>query len=162
VALLTADVYAVDGGLLLPRGTRLIGAYKNRVALGDSRLAIAWDRLQLEGRTYDLPGLPATSPDGAAGLPGEVNNHTGLVFGRAALVSLIGAAAQLGQPRQSRVSSTLGNQEVLAGSVSTQLTSAATEFLNRAINVTPTVFIPAGSRLTVLTPYDLELAISNH
>jgi type IV secretory pathway VirB10-like protein len=157
VAHLTADVYSSDGRLVLPRGARLIGSYKNRVALGENRLAVAWDRLLVDGRSYDLPGLPSTSPDGAAGLPGEVNHHTGLVFGRAALLSLIGAGAQLGQTRQSRLGATLSNGEVATGSVAQQLSQAATEYLNRAVNVAPTIFIPAGARLTVLLPYDLEL-----
>lgn len=157
VAHLTADVYGSDGRLVLPRGARLIGSYKNRVALGENRLAVAWDRLLVDGRSYDLPGLPSTSPDGAAGLPGEVNHHTGLVFGRAALLSLIGAGAQLGQTRQSRLGATLSNGEVATGSVAQQLSQAATEYLNRAVNVAPTIFIPAGARLTVLLPYDLEL-----
>lgn len=158
VAQLRADVYAADGSLLLPKGTRLIGSYENRVSLGDHRLALAWDRIIVEGRSYDLPGLPSTSPDGAAGLPGEINNHTGLVFGRAALLSLIGAGAQLGQPRQSRLGAALGNREVIAGSVSQQLSQAATELLTKAIDVEPTINVPAGERLTVLLPYDLELS----
>ena len=157
VAHLTADVYSPEGTLVLPRGARLLGSYKNRVALGENRLAIAWDRLLVEGRSYEIPGLPSTSPDGAAGLPGSVNNHTGLVFGRAALLSLISAGSQLGQPRQSRLGASLGNGEVAAGAVSQQLSQAATEYLNRSVNVSPTLFIPAGARLTVLLPYDLEL-----
>jgi type IV secretory pathway VirB10-like protein len=157
VAHLTTDVYTPDGKLVLPRGTRLVGSYKNRVALGESRLAIAWDRLLVGGRSYEIPGLPSTSPDGAAGLPAEVNNHTGLVFGRAALLSLISAGSQLGQPRQSRLGPSLGTGEVATGSVSQQLSQAATEYLNRAVNVAPTLFLPAGARLTVLLPYDLEL-----
>jgi type IV secretory pathway VirB10-like protein len=160
VAFVTTDVFGADGALLLPRGARLIGSYKNRVALGDSRLAIAWDRILLNGRTYEIPGLPSTSPDGAAGASGEVNNHTALVFGRAAALSLIGAGAQLGQPRQSRLGATLSNGEVVSGSASQQLSQAASEYLNRAINVTPTISIPAGSRVTVLVPYDLELPSS--
>ncbi|HET9210142.1 MAG TPA: TrbI/VirB10 family protein [Thermoanaerobaculia bacterium] len=157
VAHVTADVYSPAGALVLPRGARLVGSYKNRVALGEHRLAVAWDRLLAGGKSYDLPGLPSTSPDGAAGLPGDVDLHTGLVFGRAALLSLIGAGSQLGQVRQSRLGASLGTGEVAAGSVAQQLSQAATEFLNRAVEVSPTIFVPAGTRLTVLLPYDLEL-----
>ena len=157
VAQLTTDVFSPEGRLVLPRGARLVGSYKNRVALGENRLAVAWDRLLVSGRSYELPGLPSTSPDGAAGLPGEVDHHTGLVFGRAALLSLIGAGAQLGQVRQSRLGASLGAGEVAAGSVAQQLSQAAAEYLNRAVNVAPTLFVPAGARLTVLLPADLEL-----
>jgi type IV secretory pathway VirB10-like protein len=158
VAHVTSDVHGRDGSVLLPRGSRLVGSYKNRVALGDNRVAIAWDRLEIDGRSYELPGLASTSPDGAAGLPGDVNNHTGLVFGRAALLSLIGAGAQLGQPSESRLGATLSNREQVSGSVSQQLSQAANEYLNRAVNVAPTLTIPAGARVTVLLPFDLELA----
>jgi type IV secretion system protein VirB10 len=155
---LTDDVYGLDGSLVLPKGTRFIGSYANRVALGDNRLALAWDRVQLPGGTsFKVPGLPSTSSDGAAGLPGSVNNHTALVFGRAALLSLIGAGAQLGQPRQSRLGATLSASEVTAGSASQQLSQAGTAYLNRAIDVTPTLTVPAGTELSVLVPYDLDL-----
>jgi type IV secretion system protein VirB10 len=127
------------------------------VALGGNRLAIAWDRLEIGGRSYPVPGLPSTSPDGAAGLPGRVDNHTGLVFGRAALLSLIGAASQLGQPRESRLGASLRAGEVAAGSVSQQLSQAANEYLHRAVDVSPTLFVPAGARVTVLLPYDVVL-----
>ncbi len=157
VAHVTSDILAVDGSVLLPRGARLVGSYRNRVALGENRIAIAWDRLQVGGRSYDIPGLASTSPDGAAGLPGDVNNHTALVFGRAALLSLVGAGAQLGQPSQSRLGASLSSRELIAGSVSQQLSQAANEYLNHAVNVTPTLTIPAGARVTVLLPYDLEL-----
>ncbi len=157
VAHVAADILATDGSVLLPRGARLVGSYKNRVALGENRIAIAWDRVQFDGRSYDIPGLASTSPDGAAGLPGDVNNHTALVFGRAALLSLIGAGAQLGQPSQSRLGAALSSRELIAGSVSQQLSQAANEYLSRAVNVAPTLTIPAGARVTVLLPYDLEL-----
>lgn len=158
VAHLLDDVYGSDGSLVLPKGTRLIGSYANRVPLGDNRLELAWDRVQLpNGPSFKVPGLPSTSSDGATGIPGAVNNHTGLVFGRAALLSLISAGTQLGQPRQSRLGATLSSGELVAGSASQQFSQAGTAYLNRAIDVAPTLTVPAGTELTVLVPYDLDL-----
>jgi type IV secretion system protein VirB10 len=156
---LTGNTYAADGSILLPKGTRLVGSYQNRVSLGKRRLAVAWDRLIVAGRSYDLAGLPSTSPDGATGLPGSVNHHTALVFGRAALLSVISAGAQLGQPRRSRTGATLTDREILAGSVSDELSQAAADLLNRAVDVEPTIHIPSGTRVTVFLPYDLELPL---
>jgi type IV secretory pathway VirB10-like protein len=159
VAHLTADVYAADGSLVLPKGTRLIGSYQSRVSLGDHRLAVGWDRLVLPGGTsFKIPSLPATSADGAAGVPGNVNNHGLLVFGRAALLSLINAGSQLGQPRQARLGATYTNGEIVAGASTQQLSQVSADYLNRAVDASPTIFIPAGQSLTAILPYDLELS----
>ncbi len=159
VAHLTADVYGDDGSLVLPKGTRLIGSYQSRVSLGDHRLAVGWDRLVLPGGTsFKIPSLPATSADGAAGVPGNVNNHGFLLFGRAALLSLINAGSQLGQPRQGRLGATYSNGEIVAGASTQQLSQVSADYLNRAVDVSPTIFIPAGQSLTAILPYDLELS----
>jgi type IV secretion system protein VirB10 len=110
------------------------------------------------GRTYQFPGLPGTDLNGAAGVRGDVNNHTALVFGRATLLSLIGAGAKLSQPTRSRTSLTLTDRELLTSSVADQLNAAAAEYLNRAVNIAPTISVPAGTSFKVLLPYNLTLS----
>lgn len=160
-AQVSSDVWDARGrgSVLIPAGTRLIGSYKNQVSVGDSRVAIVWNRLALGSRTLDLPALPAAAIDGSAGQPGSVNNHSLLVFGRAALLSLISAGAQLSQPRRSRNDLEFSNGQVIAGAAGQELSSAGTEFLKRAVNVAPTITVPAGTNITVLLPADLPLPL---
>ncbi len=158
VAHLVNDVHAADGSVLLPKGTKLIGSYTSLVSLGNNRLQLGWDRIQLpNGVSLKVPAVPSATPDGAAGVHGDVNNHSGLVFGRAALLSVISAGAQLSQPRQSRLGASLGAGEVAIGAGSQQFSQAGTALLQRAIDVTPTITIPVGTALSALLPYDLDL-----
>lgn len=158
VAQISLDVRDRFGRILIPRGSRLVGSYGNALSLGDRRIAIAWDRLIVRGHTYQFPGLPGVDLSGAAGVRGDVNNHTALVFGRATLLSLIGAGAKLSQPTRSRASLTLTDREVLTSSVADQLNAAAVEYLNRAVNIAPTITVPAGTAFKVLLPYNLTLS----
>jgi len=156
-AQVSADNLDARGRVLIPRGSRLFGTYANQVALGDSRVAILWTRLQIQGKTFNLPNLATAAPDGSSGQPGSVNHHSGLVFGRAVLLSLISAGAQLGQPRRSRSDVQFSTGEIVAGAATQELTSTSNEYLKKSISVTPTIEVPAGSPITVLLPSDLTL-----
>lgn len=158
VALVTRDVHSPRGRLLLPKGTRLLGSPSNQISPGERRLAIAWNRILLSDRLYSLPNLASSDSDGAAGLRGDVDNHTFAVLGRATLLSLLGAAAQLGQPRSDRTSTTLTDQEIAAGAVSRQLTAAASDYVRRAIDIAPTITVDAGTTFKLVLPFDLVLA----
>ena len=156
-AQISTDNLDVRGRVLIPRGSRLFGTYENQVSLGDSRVAIVWSRLQIHGRTVDLPKISTAAPDGSTGQPGSVDHHSGLVFGRAVLLSLISAGAQLGQPRRGRSDIQFSNGEIIAGAGTQELTTTSNEYLKKSISVTPTIEVPAGSPITVLLPSDLSL-----
>ena len=105
LAQITRNVYdSQQRFLLIPRGTKVIGRYDDQVALGQSRVLIAWTRLILpDGRSLSLPGLPTKDLRGAAGLRDKVDNHYRRLYGQATLLSIVGAGAQLSQPQQSSV-----------------------------------------------------------
>jgi type IV secretory pathway VirB10-like protein len=88
--------------LLVPKGSKLLGKYEDRVAVGQNRLLVAWSRVIFpDGRSVNLPGLETKDENGAGGLYDEVDRHTRQVFGTATLLSLISAGVQLSQPRGS-------------------------------------------------------------
>src|SRR5207245_1062226 len=85
---------------LIPKGARLIGTYDNQVAAGEDRLLVAWTRLILpDGRSLRLPGLALKDLAGQTGAQGRVDTHWQRVFGKAVMLSAIGAGAQLRQPQ---------------------------------------------------------------
>src|SRR3546814_8883786 len=65
-AQVTQNVFdsATGRALLIPQGSRLIGAYESKIAAGQNRVLLAWDRLILPGgRSIDLvrqPGADAS------------------------------------------------------------------------------------------------------
>lgn len=143
--------------VLIPQGSRLLGEYSSAVAYGDSRLLLAWKRLILpDGTSYLLQNAPATDPAGAAGLPGEVNNHWGRLVGSALLLSAISAGTQLSQTpsrSDSRLSPTAS--EIAAAALGQELGSASTSLLRRELQVKPTIRVQAGSLFHVEATADL-------
>ena len=95
--LVTNPIYSHDGGIvLIPAGSRVLGHTKPVQAFGESRLAVAFDRLILpDGRTYPLDQFTGLNQIGDAGLRDQVNQHYASTFGASAAIGLISGLAQL-------------------------------------------------------------------
>src|SRR5208337_953708 len=79
VAQVTENVYdtATGRALLIPQGSRLIGAYDSVVAFGQSRALLVWQRIVMpDGSSIQIDNLPATDAAGYAGLEDGVDYHT--------------------------------------------------------------------------------------
>jgi type IV secretion system protein VirB10 len=159
VAQVTRDVFDRDQRqVVIPRGSRLLGAYDSQVALGESRLLVAWSRVIFpDGSGLSFPGLPAATRAGEAGLPGSVDNHLARVFGSAVLLSVLGAGVQLSQPQESAAfGAAASTRQVAAAAVGQELSSVAIEILRRQLSVPPTIRIAAGTRFYVFLRGDVR------
>jgi type IV secretory pathway VirB10-like protein len=142
--------------ILIPKGSRLMCRYDDQVAAGQGRLLIAWTRLILpDGRSFTLPGLAAKDGQGQTGAKGDVDNHTARVFGRALLLSAIGAGAQLSQPRQASILAGPSPGQVAAGAVGQEMSNVALEVLRRGMDQPPTITLPQGATFNVFLNGDL-------
>lgn len=142
--------------LLIPKGSKLMCRYDDQVVAGQGRLLVAWTRLMLpDGRSMTLPGLALKDPQGQTGAKGDVDNHTRRVFGRALLLSAIGAGAQLSQPRQVTILAPPNTGQVMAGAVGQELSNVALEVLRRGMDQPPTITIPQGQTFNVFLNGDL-------
>ncbi|HZP45660.1 MAG TPA: TrbI/VirB10 family protein [Candidatus Binataceae bacterium] len=156
--------------LLIPQGSRLIGAYRNASAYGQERVQIAWRRLIFpNSASMDLPGMPGADQSGFAGFTDRVNNHYLATFGTAALMSLISAGQMVGQMAAFGGGGLYGpygyyqpNQWAMAGEMagsaaSGQLGSAGQQMLGSGMNRPPTIEIRPGYRFNVMVTSDLVL-----
>jgi type IV secretion system protein VirB10 len=142
--------------LLIPKGSKLMCRYDDQVVAGQGRLLVAWTRLLLpDGRSMSLPGLALKDARGVTGAKGDVDNHTRRVFGRALLLSAIGAGAQLSQPRQASILSAPSTGLVMAGAVGQVLSNVALEVIRRGMEQAPTITVPQGSAFNVFLNGDL-------
>ncbi len=143
--------------LLLPRGTKILGAYSTGLTAGQNRLAVAWTRLLLpDGRSIDVADLPAVDARGRSGLSDRVNHHTARIFGNALLLSLLSAGFQAAQPSSGELRISAG--ELAVQGASRELERAATELLRRGASIPPTVTIRAGTVFNVFLTGDLTFA----
>lgn len=155
--LVSTPVYSHDGRyVLIPAGSRVLGETKPVQGFGDTRLAVAFDRLMLpDGRTYRLDSFMGLNDIGDAGLRDQVNHHYRSTFGASAAVGLLtGFAQSLSSFGFNRGN---GGTVVIAGNVGDATAQATAQTMNRFLNRLPSVTIREGHRVKVYLTNDLEL-----
>jgi len=156
------NVYDTATGrhLLIPQGTRLLGAYESDVMFGQSRVLIAWQRLIFpDGKALDLGSMPGADSAGYSGFKDQVNNHYVRLFGNAFLMSGVTAAVTLSQDRNS--SSNNNNQrasDALSESMGQVFGNAIAQLISKNLNIAPTLEVRPGYRFNVIVTKDLVFA----
>jgi type IV secretion system protein VirB10 len=142
-AVVTRDVRAFDGEtVVIPRGAKLVGQYRNGVAAGQSRAFVVWTRLlRPDGVTIDL-GSPGVDDMGRGGLQGRTDQHFLQRFGAAILLSVVGGAT-------ARDGGT-----VVIGSAQ-DASHIAEIALNKQIDIPPTIKVAQGTPIRVFVARDL-------
>lgn len=154
-------VYSGDGGrLLLPPGTRVLGAY-TAGDLQQQRLAMVWDRIVTpDGIEVDLAN-PGVDDMGSAGHPGHYRAHWGSRIGAAMLISLLGDAVKFaGEQHGPRrdisfpASGTVVSQPFDSNTART-LQRVAEQAVSDATRRRPTLTLQPGARLNVYVMQDV-------
>jgi type IV secretory pathway VirB10-like protein len=159
---------ATGRSLLIPQGSRLIGAYENASTYGQQRVRIAWQRLIFPNTaSMDLPQMPGADKSGYSGFTDQVNNHYLATFGMAALMSLISAGEMVGQmatfgggagygaygyyqPNQWAMAS-----EMAGSAASGQFGSMGQQMIGNGMNRPATIEIRPGYEFNVMVTEDL-------
>jgi type IV secretion system protein VirB10 len=155
IAQVTAPVFdsATGEHVLIPQGARLIGRYDSRVAFGQDRALIVWDRLIMpDGASMVLEALPGADAGGYAGLSDRVDQHWGRLLLAGGLATFLGVGAELGQDsNDSDLIEALrdGGQESLA--------RVTQRIVDRNLNIQPTLRVRPGWPLRVIVTRDLVL-----
>lgn len=159
VAQVSRDVYdsRTESTVLVPKGTRLIGAYDDRIVPGQSRVLVAWTRMVFpDGRSVRLPGVEGVDAAGSAGVEGSVNDHLGHVFATAALMSGLSAGAQLSQPEAGGGTYAAPSAgQVAAGALGQEMSSVGMEVVRQGLSVKPTITVRGGAAVQVMLTQDV-------
>jgi len=157
------DVYDSRTGryLLIPKGSKLIGVYKNDVQSGQTRILVAWERLIFpDTSSIDLHEQVGADTEGYSGLGGKVDNHFSSVLAAALLSSVISAGLQLSQPQQGATISTLAvpsTGQLLAGGVGQQISQIGSQIVQKQLDMQPTIHVPRGYPFVVIVDRDMVL-----
>ncbi|EAL2933745.1 conjugal transfer protein TrbI [Campylobacter jejuni] len=159
LAQVTQNVYDTSTGkyLLIPQGTKVVGAYSSNIIYGQSRLLVAWNKLIFpNGDTLNIDSMQGTSQDGYTGFEDEVDNHYFRIFGSAFLLSSITAGIAL-----SDNSSTNGEKETASDKAISQaiqqMGQVASEMIRKNMNVSPTLKIRPGYKFNIFVTKDIIL-----
>jgi type IV secretion system protein VirB10 len=152
-AIVSEDVHSFDGSrVLIPRGARLVGRYRSDVALAQSRVMVAWDRIILpDNQTVEISAFGGDEL-GRTGTTGFVDTRFAQRFGSAALISLIGAlpAAAAGQIEDEAAAD-------IASDVGTDLRDSTQSVMQDYLAIRPVIHVDQGTRITVMVDRDLEI-----
>jgi type IV secretion system protein VirB10 len=152
-AIVSEDVHSLNGArVLIPRGARLIGRYRSDVALAQSRVMVAWDRIILpDNQTVEISAFGGDEL-GRTGTTGFVDTRFAQRFGSAALVSLIGAlpATVAGQIEDEAAAD-------IASDVGADLGDSTQSVMQDYLAIRPVIHVDQGTRITVMVDRDLEI-----
>jgi type IV secretion system protein TrbI len=151
----TENVYDTVTGrhLLVPQGTKIIGKYDSVVAFGQKRALVIWQRLiRPDGSSLVIDNLPATDEGGYAGLEDKVDYHTWALLKGIALATLLGVGTEV----------SIGNSEnnliaAIRQSAQENTNQAGQQFVQRQLDVQPTLTVRPGWPLRILVHKDLVL-----
>ncbi len=137
--------------VLIPAGTRLLGAMEGTLAGEEPRAILVWNRMIFpNGETRDLPGLPALEQSGEGGLQDRVQHHRMQRFGSAVMLALVGSATSIA------TASTAGN--LVGGSLALELSRTASGQLGRGQRRQPTLVLRPGYPFLVYVSRDMTFA----
>ena len=157
-ALVRENVYDTATGkyLLIPQGSRLVGAYDSRIGYGQDGVQVGWNRIVFpDGSSINLEGMAGQDAKGYAGLRYDVDNHYKRLIGMAVLTSAFSAAFQLSQTRRGTVFTYPSPGEIAGSAAAGNLSQIGSEVTRRNLNVQPTVKVPIGYRFNVRVNSDL-------
>jgi len=155
IAQVTEDIFdSVTGSyLLLPRGSKIIGAYDSVVAFGQSRALVVWHRIVMpDGTSIQIDNLPATDTAGYAGLSDQVDYHTWTLLKGVAMSTLLGVGSQasFGNSNSNLV-------EAIRESTQESTNQAGQRIVQKALDIQPTITVGEGSLLRVVLHQDIVL-----
>jgi type IV secretion system protein VirB10 len=152
--------------LLIPKGSRLLGQYDSQIAYGQERVLIVFTRIiRPDGSSILLSKTTGIDMQGHAGMKGEVNNHWGKVLGAATLSTMLSVGAGIAADNNFNDDNTYyrsSRQNAVLGGTNS-ISQVGNQIANRAINVQPTLTIPAGYEFNVIVNKDMVLTpFENH
>lgn len=165
VAQVTQTVYDSRTGRvpIIPQGARLMGDYKSSARYGQTRIAIGWSRLVMPDGTEVQLEEAATDPSGAAGVPGQIDNHWPEVFGAAVLGTII----NIGVATTEDPALTFGGvgavsrdpvDSAMADGIQRGAGAVSARVVDRSLAVPPTIRVEAGKRVSVIVTKGLSFS----
>lgn len=172
-AIISRDVYGESGNqVLIPKGSRLFGAYSSQIIRGQGRVQIGWTRL-IRPDGVDLAiSFNASDQFGRSGLAGDVDNRYSALITNSLLTSVLAvggvAAAQklltnnnttttTTNPTQGTTTTTGSAANQALYDVSKTIIDTVGQVLGSGINVTPVIRVPQGTKITVIVNSDINV-----
>lgn len=155
------NVYASvhDRCLLLPSMSQLFGSYDSRVAIGQNRQLVVWNRVTFpNGNELNLAGMMSADEGGQSGLEADVDNHWLRLFGVALGMSAVTAGVQLSVPAattSTNGASTTTPAQAVSTALTQQFGQLGGQVMGKYLNIQPTLRNYPGERFNIVVPKNI-------
>ena len=148
--------------LLIPLGSRLVGAYSSEVKYGQARVLVAWQRIVFpDGKAMDIGAMPGGDSAGYAGFNDQVNNHYWRLFGSAFLMSAVTAGIAYSQNQNQPSGPYYGApsaSSAMSEALGQQLGQVTAQMIGKNLSISPTLEIRPGYRFNVIVTKDMTFS----
>lgn len=155
-AVTTRDIYSLNGThRLIPKGSEMIGQYASgNINDTQTRVLVSWTRVRLPNGIIATINSPSTDTLGRSGQGADVvNRHFLAKFGSSTLFSVLGAATSMsGVNSQDRFNAA----QQYRMSVADSFQRTASDYLNKAVNIQPTLKVYQGTKINVFVARDVS------
>ncbi|MDR3280497.1 MAG: hypothetical protein LBT23_08285 [Synergistaceae bacterium] len=166
VGQVSEHVYDTAAGahILIPQGSRMVGAYDSHVVYGQNRLLVVWNRIIYpDGTSLNLEGMLGGDQRGYAGFKQKTDHHYSRMLGAAIFASVFVAAGKEATKDDTTTTTnsngdTRSAESVFAETVMENVTNIATQMLEKNMNIAPTLRILPGYRFSIITTKDVSFA----
>lgn len=133
--------------LLIPKGSKLIGEYSSEITFAQNRVMVVWQRLIMpNGKSLNLENMGGVDLTGQVGLKDKVSNHTLKLLQGVILSAMIGGSTDSSKDSSN---ATAYAQE--------SASTVAQSFVDKFLNVQPTITISQGTKFNVFVNKDMTL-----
>jgi len=142
--------------LLIPQGTRIIGAYDSKIAYAQERVLIVWTRLIYpNGDSIDLEGMGGIDMSGYAGLSDQVDNHYLKLLGGVLLSTMLSTSTKIAAGNNAVGQADIG--QLAAAGAGEEINKVGSSLVEKNLNVQPTLEIRPGFKFNIFVSKDLIL-----
>ena len=148
------DIYSVNGNvLLLEKGSIAVGSYKSEsLTNGMNRMYAIWDDIRTPNNVIVSVGSGTADELGSNGMMGEIDNHWGMRFGGAILVSIIEDALS------AAVANAQNSGNINLGSTQQNSKQMSNTILEQYINIPPTLYKNHGDLINIFVNKDIDFS----
>jgi type IV secretory pathway VirB10-like protein len=137
--------------LLIPQGARLVGTYSAFISQGQSRVQVAWVRMNFpDGSSLDLEGMSGTDQAGTAGFEDQINRHFAKRLAAALMTTALTVAYEVTMPQNGGLV-----EGAVHRGVGESLVQLGTDMAREEGKLPPTLNIRAGYRFSIAVNKDI-------
>ena len=150
------SVYSdINGKLVIPEGTKLVGMYNSGVSYGQNRVQVVWSRMIFPNGYSMNIGFEGASQRGYSGFHDLTNTHFWSIMGDALLYSVLGAVPELASGSNTNTSGGTSVGQALAQSTGQEMAQTGQQFVQKGMNRQPTIHIRPGYKFDVIVSRDM-------